>query len=127
MPNPAPGFDQHPNYSVVIERSSTRVQVHAGEVLVADSTTPLKLSESNLPQVWYLPLADVDQSLLERTDTSTYCPFKGRASYWSIRTHAGVTEDAIWTYEQPFDECAPLAGYVAFYPNKVRIHPDAQD
>jgi uncharacterized protein (DUF427 family) len=72
-------------------------------------------------------MADVVQDRLTRTDTSTYCPFKGDASYYSVTTSAGDTvEDAIWTYDQPYPAVAEIAGHVAFYPNKAEISILAQ-
>ena len=56
------------------------------------------------------------------SDTQTYCPFKGDASYYDVVTGAGDTvEDAIWTYEEPYPAVAPIAGHVAFYPDKADI------
>lgn len=125
MPNPAPGFAKHPGYAVAIEPAKVRVCVHAGDTLIADTVDALEVSETNLPAVWYVPMADVRQELLVKTATSTYCPFKGHASYWRVETGDAVVDDALWGYEQPFDECAPLQNHVAFYPNKVTI--EAQD
>ena len=121
MPNPAPGFAKHPRYAVDIAPSQTHVQVHVGGTLIADTRNALKVLETNLEPVWYVPEADVQQSLLRKTETSTYCPFKGHASYWSIATADALIEDALWAYEVPFDECAPLQNHVAFYRNKVTI------
>jgi len=64
----------------------------------------------------------VVQDRLTRTDTSTHCPFKGDASYYSVTTSAGETvEDVIWTYEQPYPAVAAIVGHVAFYPNKAEV------
>ena len=125
MPNPAPGFAKHPGYTVAIVPSRARVQVHVRDTLVADTRKALKLYETNLEPVWYVPVGDVDRGLLRKTQTSTYCPFKGHASYWSLATAHGLIEDALWSYEAPFDECASLQNHVAFYGNRVTIH--AQD
>ncbi|MBX9640668.1 MAG: DUF427 domain-containing protein, partial [Mycobacteriaceae bacterium] len=90
--------------------------------LVADTTAALGLQEATLPLVQYIPLADVAQERLTRTNTSSYCPFKGEASYYSVTTSSGDTvKDAIWTYEQPYPAVAAIAGHVAFYPNKAEI------
>lgn len=124
MSNPAPGFEAHPNYEVKIEPSSARVRVLVGHTVIADTRAALSVAESRHRPVWYLPMGDVERSLLERTDTSTYCPFKGHASYWSISGPDGTLPDAVWSYEEPFDECRPLAGYVAFYPDKVTLEVD---
>jgi uncharacterized protein (DUF427 family) len=69
----------------------------------------------------------VVQDRLTRTDTGTYCPFKGEASYYSVTTSAGDTvDDVIWTYEQPYPAVAAIAGHVAFYPNKADISVSPQ-
>ncbi len=110
-----------PDHPITIEKNPARVTVRAGGQVVADTTAALVLQESNYPAVQYLPIADVDQSLLTATDTSTYCPYKGDASYYSLSTPDGELTDVIWTYPAPYDAVAPLAGHVAFYANKVEI------
>lgn len=67
----------------------------------------------------YIPIADVQQSLIERTDHSTYCPFKGRASYYNIPTCGSRSENGIWTYETPYEAVGQIKDHVAFYPNAV--------
>ena len=104
MSNPAPGFAKHPTHEVQIAPTNVRVRVTAGEALVAETTRALEVRESRYPPVFYIPMEDVDRSLLTRTRTSTYCPFKGTASYWQIDTAANGPTDAAWGYEQPFDE-----------------------
>jgi uncharacterized protein (DUF427 family) len=109
-------------HPITIEPTGGRVEVRVNGELVADSTAALVLQEATLPAVQYIPLADVDQNRLTRTETSTYCPFKGDASYYSVTTSAGDTvDDVIWTYEQPYPAVAAIAGHVAFYPNKAEI------
>jgi uncharacterized protein (DUF427 family) len=72
-------------------------------------------------------MRDVDQSLLRPSATSTYCPYKGDASYFSVAVPGGLIEDAIWAYEQPHAAVAEIAGHVAFYSDRVEItvHGDA--
>lgn len=109
-------------HPITIEPTQGRVQVRVNGELVADTTAALGLQEATLPLVQYIPLTDVVQERLTRTDTSSYCPFKGEASYYSVTTSAGDTfKDAIWTYEQPYPAVAAIAGHVAFYPNKAEI------
>ncbi len=67
----------------------------------------------------YIPLADVDQTLLQRTQNSTYCPFKGDASYYSITVGGERSVDAIWTYEDPYPAVSEIKDHVAFYPDRV--------
>lgn len=109
-------------HPITIEPTKGRVRVHVNGELVADSTAALSLQEASLPLVQYIPLADVVQDRLTRTDTTSYCPFKGEAGYYSVTTTAGETvQDAIWTYQQPYPAVAAIAGHVAFYPSKAEI------
>jgi uncharacterized protein (DUF427 family) len=113
-------FADHPNYRVDLERCHERVTVAwQGEVL-ADSTRALRVRETAHDEVTYFPREDVHMSLLERTDHTSFCPFKGEASYFSIRVGDRVAENAVWTYEDPFDEVAGLEGYVAFWRERMK-------
>lgn len=110
---------EHP---ITVTPTRGRVQVRVRGETVADTCAALCLQESNYPAVQYIPMKDVVQDVLTRTDTSSYCPFKGVASYYSVTTSAGATiDDVIWTYEQPYAAVAAIAGYVAFYPDKAEI------
>jgi uncharacterized protein (DUF427 family) len=110
---------EHP---ITIEPTEGRVVVRIGDTVVANSGQALTLQESTYPAVQYIPLADVDQSLLRRTDTATYCPFKGDASYYSVETPDGATvADAIWTYEQPYAAVSEIKDHVAFYPDRAAV------
>ena len=110
-----------PDHPITVEKNPARVTVRVGDQVVADSTAALVLQESNYPAVQYIPLADVDQSLLLETATSTYCPFKGDASYYTLTTPDGELTDVIWTYHEPYPAVAPIQDHVAFYANKVNI------
>jgi uncharacterized protein (DUF427 family) len=115
---------EHP---ITISPTGGRVVVRVNGEVVADTHDALKLHESTYPAVQYIPFKDVVQDLLTRTDTSTYCPFKGDAGYYSVTTPAGDTvDDVIWTYEQPYPAVAAIAGHVAFYPDKaeISVQPD---
>src|SRR5579884_945482 len=114
---------EHP---ITIEPTRGRVQVRVNGEVVADTRAALTLQEATLPAVQYVPISDVVQDVLTRTDTKTYCPFQGEASYYSVTTGTGDTvDDAIWTYEEPYPAVAAIAGHVAFYPNKAEITVDA--
>src|SRR5262245_49434473 len=110
-----------PDHPITVEKNPERVVVRVGDKVVADTNAALSLQESNYPAVQYIPLADVDQSLLKDSTTSTYCPYKGDASYYTLVTADGELADAIWTYVEPYPAVAEIAGHVAFYPNKVSI------
>jgi uncharacterized protein (DUF427 family) len=110
---------EHP---ITIEPTPGRVVVRVGDTVVANSEHSLTLQESTYPAVQYIPMADVNQSLLRRTDTASYCPFKGDASYYSVQTPEGSTvADAIWTYEQPYAAVSEIKDHVAFYPDRATV------
>ena len=121
MAGPAPGFLKYPEHQVTIEPSAYHVRVLVGDAVIADTRNALLVSESRHKPVWYLPMESVDPNVIQRTDTSTHCPFKGDASYWSVHTGGKVLPDVMWSYQTPFDECLPLADYVAFYADQLTI------
>ncbi|WP_326946814.1 DUF427 domain-containing protein [Amycolatopsis sp. NBC_01307] len=108
-----------PDHPITVEPTKARVVVKAGGRVVADSRNALTLQESNYPAAQYIPRADVDFSLLERTDHETYCPYKGDSNYYSLNAGDVKVENAIWTYEKPYDAVASIKDHVAFYPNVV--------
>ena len=108
-----------PDHPIAIEPTQGRVKVVVAGRVVADSRRALSLREASYPAVQYIPRGDVDMSLLERTDHQTYCPYKGECSYYSIPSGGERTVNAVWTYESPYDAVAPIAGHLAFYPDRV--------
>jgi uncharacterized protein (DUF427 family) len=114
-----PVLQPGPNHPITITPTAGRVVVTAGGKVVADSRNALTLQESTYPPVQYVPLADVDQSLLERTVTESYCPFKGDASYYSIPAGGDKAVDSVWEYTKPHDAVAEIAGHVAFWTGRV--------
>lgn len=121
MSQPAPGFQQHPDYRLDIAPASDHIRILAGDTCIADSRLALLVTEPRHHPVWYLPLNDVDAALIEATDHSTYCPFKGHASYWTIRTAEQRLENSIWGYLTPYRECEGLLGHVAFYTDRLTL------
>ncbi len=110
-----------PNHPITVEPAGSRVVVRSGGTVIADTTAALSLRESTYAPVLYIPLADVSPQALRPSDTQTYCPFKGDASYYSLATGDGEITDAVWTYEKPYDAVAGIAGHVAFYPQHVEF------
>ncbi|MFC4855016.1 DUF427 domain-containing protein [Actinophytocola glycyrrhizae] len=110
-----------PDHPITVGKNPARVMVKVGDQVVADTTAALVLQESNYPPAQYIPIADVDPAAITPTDTSTYCPYKGDASYYTLVTGDGELADAVWTYREPYPAVAEIAGHVAFYPNKVEI------
>jgi len=126
MSEQAPGFIKYPDYRVEISSTDDHVRILDGDVCLADSRRPLKVTESRHHPVWYLPMADVDASLIEATDHSTYCPFKGQASYWSVRGAGARLENSIWSYESPYRECEPLGEHVGFYMDRFTLEVNGE-
>jgi uncharacterized protein (DUF427 family) len=119
--NPAPGFESHPEHTITIEPFGKHVTVKSGDTVVASSDNALLLKEHTYPGVIYVPFANIDFGKLAATDTSTHCPFKGDASYWSVKDGA---KDAMWAYQHPFDEMTEIRDHGAFYPNRVTIETE---
>ncbi|MET0453587.1 MAG: DUF427 domain-containing protein [Mycobacterium sp.] len=109
---------EHP---ITVTPTSTHVVVRVNGEVVAETDAALTLQESTYPAVQYVPLSDVAPSVLTRSDTTTYCPYKGEANYYHVSTAGNTVDDVIWTYEQPYAAVAEIAGHVAFYPNKADV------
>src|SRR5215475_6530294 len=116
--NPAPGFKQRPDHRIVTKPAGRRVQVILNGKVVADTTNAIRMEEGTYPAVYYFPRGDVKMDRLERTSHKTHCPFKGDASYYSLEDGA---QNAVWSYEAPYDEMQSIADLLAFYPDKVEI------
>ena len=95
--------------------------VRAGGAVLGESTRVQELSEGSYGPVHYFPREDIAMALLDRTDRASSCPWKGRASYFSIVTPDGKLDNAVWSYETPIPECADIAGHLAFYTDRVTI------
>lgn len=114
-----PVLEPGPDHPITVTQTLGRVVVTAGGKVVADTRAALTLQESTYPAVQYVPLADVDRSLLEPTSTETYCPYKGDATYYSIPAGGEKAVDAVWEYREPRPAVADIKDHVAFYPNRV--------
>jgi uncharacterized protein (DUF427 family) len=108
-----------PDHPITIERNPTRIVVTLGGRVVADTREALTLREAAYPPVQYIPRKDVDMALLARTEHTTYCPYKGDCSYYSIPLGGERSVNAVWSYEAPYAAVTPIKDYLAFYPNRV--------
>jgi uncharacterized protein (DUF427 family) len=108
-----------PEHPITITPNANRVPVMLNGRVVADTTRALTLKEASYKPVLYIPRQDADMSLLQRTDHTTHCPYKGDASYYSIRVGDRLSENAAWSYEQPYPAMSQITGYLAFYPHRV--------
>ena len=110
--------EKHP---ITVTPTPGRVRVVSGDTVVAETSAGLTLREEGYPPVQYVPISDIEPAVLKRSDTTSYCPFKGDASYYSVQTPDGTIQDAGWTYEEPYDAVAHIRGYVAFYADNVTV------
>jgi uncharacterized protein (DUF427 family) len=114
--NSGPGYRQHPEHRLSAKPAGARVEVKLDGEVIADSADAIRLEEGSYPAVYYFPRKDVRMDRLERSAHESYCPFKGTASYYSFK---GGAQNAVWTYEKPYDEMLALRERLAFYPDKV--------
>jgi len=110
-----------PDHPITITPNPKRVRVSVGGLVIADTTQALTLKEASYPAVQYVPRKDANQALIARSDRVTYCPYKGDAHYFSVVADGKTIENSIWTYETPYPAMADIAGYLAFYPDRVKI------
>ncbi|PXX13120.1 DUF427 domain-containing protein [Mycolicibacterium moriokaense] len=117
-----PVLEPTASHPITVEPTGRHITVRVNGELVADTNDALTLQESTYPAVYYIPLRDVAAERLTASDTETYCPFKGDASYYHVVTEGGETvDDAIWTYTKPYPAVGQIAGHVAFYPDKADV------
>lgn len=110
-----------PSKRVDVVPSERHVRVEINGEVVAESRRPHALFETTLPTRWYLPIEDIRPGLLEPSSTVSRCPYKGTASYWSIRIGEVVHPDVAWTYRKPVIEWPRIAGLVCFFNEKVNL------
>ena len=110
-----------PDHPITVVTHPGRVRALYQGHEIADSEDAIVLREASYAPVVYFPRRDVEMDVLARTDLDTYCPYKGHASYFTIRRDGTFAENAVWSYESPHPGMAAIAERVAFYPNVVTI------
>ena len=113
------GQSAHEGYRIVIEPAPEPIRAILRGETVVDSARAIVMHETRLPPVFYFPREDVRMDLLVPSDYRTNCPFKGNASYWALGVGGKTIENAVWSYEDPYDEASPVKGYLALDWNSV--------
>src|SRR5471032_3011600 len=111
-----------PDHPITVTANPRRIQALYNGHVIADTRRALTLKEASYKAVIYFPREDVEMAFLTRTEHSTYCPYKGDASYYSLVMDGRFAENAVWTYETPYPAMETIRDLVAFYPNQVEIH-----
>jgi uncharacterized protein (DUF427 family) len=120
-PTDRPVLAPSAKHPITIEPNPGRVVVSAGGHVIADTTDALTLREASYAPVQYVPLADVDPAMLVPSDHTSYCPFKGEASYYSIPDAGERGTNAVWEYREPYTAVAEIRDRVAFYRDRVEL------
>jgi uncharacterized protein (DUF427 family) len=116
----SPGHQRHPQHRAKETRVAQKVTAAIEGTVIAESADVIRVDEDGQLPRYYFPRAAVKVDRLDRSTTTTKCPFKGTASYYTITQNGRRFDDAIWSYEDPYDEHAVLKGRIAFYDDK---HP----
>lgn len=115
----APSFSVRPDYQVSIEPSKHRIRAVFNGIDVADSSDAIVLQETRYAPTYYFPRKDVRMDLLEPTEHLTHCPFKGNATYWTLKVGDQIAENVVWSYENPYEEATEVSEYIGFYWGKM--------
>ncbi len=108
-------------HALVIKPHPGRVAVIFAGRTVVDTDRALDLVEGSMRPVLYVPRQDADMSAFVPTERHTHCPFKGEASYFTLKVDGREAQNAVWTYETPLPAAAAIAGHLAFYPDGIEI------
>jgi uncharacterized protein (DUF427 family) len=106
---------------IKITPASGTYVIRAGGAVLGETKRALELTEGGYPLRIYVPREDMAMALLEKTDRSSTCPWKGEASYYSITTPDGPLTNAVWSYEAPIPDVAAIAGHLSFYTDRVTV------
>jgi uncharacterized protein (DUF427 family) len=115
------GHLRDPYHRVDVRRANLPVRVLLGDEVIADAESVEVLSETGLPNRYYLPRSAVRTDLLEVSDTRTTCPYKGDASYWSLRVGDRLVADAAWSYAEPFGGVSQVRDHLCFLHDELSV------
>lgn len=108
-----------PEHPITVKPYAGTVRVIFNGEAVAETSRALELKEASYPPVLYIPREDADMGALRRTSHASHCPYKGDAAYYSLLVAGRESENAVWSYEEPYPAMAQIGNHLAFYPNRV--------
>jgi len=111
-----------PDHPISLAASPRRLRARYMSHVIADSDNALILDEAGYHPVAYFPLEDVSMEYFSRSDRRSHCPYKGRASYFSVLMDGDLAEDAAWSYEDPYPAMEAIRGRIAFFPHPVEVY-----
>ena len=109
------GHPRNPFHRIDTRPTSRTIQFKIGSTTIAESTKSVALFETDLIVRYYIPTEDVKMNLLEESKTTSICPYKGMASYWSVKIENEIYQDVAWSYLNPLVEAIPVKGYICFW------------
>jgi uncharacterized protein (DUF427 family) len=115
----SPAHRKWPDHKVEEQRLRERMQVEVGGRIIADSKDVIRVQEDRYPDRYYFPRSDINMDLMERSSSTSNCPFKGEANYYSLNVGDRHLDDVAWTYEDPYEEHTALKGRLAFYDDEI--------
>ncbi|MBD3882737.1 DUF427 domain-containing protein [Phormidium tenue FACHB-886] len=102
-----------------LEDSSKHIQIVFNGEVIADTQRAKRVLETSHPPVYYIPLEDIKQEYLIRTNRSTFCEWKGQAAYYTLKVGDRIAENVAWFYPNPTPTFSDIENYVAFYPSRM--------
>ena len=117
----SPGHKKWPDHKVEEHQLDQRVQVEVAGEMIADSAKVIELEEDRHSKRYYFPRSDVDMDKLAGSNTTSHCPFKGEAQYYSANAGVKQIQDVAWSYEDPYDEHSILESYIAFHDERPEV------
>lgn len=108
-------------HEITLRKADGSWVLRAGGAVLGETDNAIELTEGDYPSVVYFPRDDIAMAFLDKSDTTSVCPFKGDATYYSIQTKSSLIKDAGWSYETPKDGLEGITGHLAFFASKATV------